>query len=250
MYIPETSKEEKINYLKGLIRDNSQMVCILGVGMEIECGGKNLWSNDEAYRIEDEYGHAPEEIYSSSFYATKKQKFYEFYKKEILDQDIHPGTAYAALKKLQDSGKLTAVITRDIDGLPEEAGLENVIRLHGSKNVNQCPKCHKYFDLAYMRKFKGIPLCEECQQPIRPKVMLYGEMVRNDIMTQAANAIRGANVVMLLGTNFGVPMVDSLLQYYEGNKVILITLHEHYNDGNADICIHGKLEDILPQIVI
>ncbi|MCR5735999.1 MAG: NAD-dependent deacetylase [Lachnospiraceae bacterium] len=249
MIISSTATEEKISHLRNLIRDNGQIVCFCGVGMEIECGGKNLWSNDESYRIEEEYGMSPEEIYSGSFYATKKQKFYEFYRKEIMDLDIKPGLGYHAIKHLQDLGKLSAVITHDVLGLPEDAGIYNVIRLHGNRHVNQCPKCHRLYDLEYMRSKKGIPLCDACQAPVRPRVQLHGEMIRNDVLTAASNAVVNANIILILGTNMAAPMVNSLLQYYEGNRVVLITLHEHHSDSAADMCIHGKVEDILPMVV-
>ncbi|MCR4741194.1 MAG: NAD-dependent deacetylase [Lachnospiraceae bacterium] len=249
MAISSEAQEEKINHLRSMIRDNGQILCLCGVGMEIECGGKNLWSNDEAYRIEEEYGLSPEEIYSGSFYATKKQKFYQFYRKEIMDVDIKPGPGYYAIKHLQDLGKLSAVVTHDVLGLPEDAGIYNVIRLHGNRHVNRCPKCHRLFDLSFMREHKGIPLCDECQAPIRPMIQLHGEMVRNDVMTAASNAVVNANIILVLGTNLSQPMVNSLLQYYEGSHMVLITLHEHHSDSNADICIHGKVEDILPMVV-
>ncbi|MCR5107225.1 MAG: NAD-dependent deacetylase [Lachnospiraceae bacterium] len=249
MIISSTAKEDKIRYLRDLIRDSNHIVCLMGVGMEIECGGRNLWSSDEAYRIEDEYGLSPEEILSGAFYSTKKQKFYEFYNKEILHVDIHPGAGYHAIKHLQDIGKLSAVITRDILGLPEEAGINNVIRLRGNRNVNQCPQCHKFYDIGFMRSFKTIPLCTQCQAPIRPRIQLYGEMIRNDVLTAASEAVFNAGIILVLGTNMGSPMVSSLLQYYEGSHKILITLHEHHNDSNADLFIHGKVEDILPKVV-
>ena len=128
--------DDRLLSLKKLIHESNRIVCVLGTGMEIECGLKNLWSSEECYRIEDEYGLAPEELFSAAFYTTKKQKFYEFYRREILDREAEPGPGYIAIKKLQDMGKLSACIVHDINGLAEEAGISNVINIRGSIKVN------------------------------------------------------------------------------------------------------------------
>lgn len=239
--------DSRLKALQTLIRESDRIVCLMGVGMEIECGLKNLWSSEECYRIEDEYGLAPEELFSAEFYTTKKQKFYEFYRREILEREAEPGPAYAAIKKLQDMGKLYGCITHDINDLATTAGIKDVIRLHGSIRVNECPKCYQSYTLQYMKSQKGIPLCTKCQAPIRPRVQLRGEMVRNDIMTMAADAIIGADLLLVLGTNMHHPMVRTFLQYYAGNRVVLITLHEHFSDGFADLCIHGRVDEVLPK---
>ncbi|MCR4658183.1 MAG: hypothetical protein K5770_18440 [Lachnospiraceae bacterium] len=243
------SEEEKLENLRALIRDNDNIVAMLGTGMEIECGLKNLWSSEECYRIEDEYGLSPEELFSAAFYTTKKQKFYKFYRREILDSEAHPGPGYYAVKKLEDMGKLSACIVHDISGLAEEAGIKNIINIRGSIRTNECPKCYKKYSLNYMKRSKGIPLCEKCQVPIRPRVLLRGEMMRNDVMTKAADAVRDASLVLILGTNMNHPIVRTFLQYYEGEHVILITLHNHFSDSLAEMCIHGKVDEILPKAI-
>ena len=240
---------DKLESLRAMLKGSDKIVAMLGTGMEIECGLKNLWSSEECYRIEDKYGLSPEELFSAAFYVTKKQKFYNFYKHEILDREAHPGAGYFAIKKLQDEGKLTSCIVHDISGLAEEAGLHNVIDIRGSIRVNECPKCYRGYSLQYMKEAKGIPLCEDCQVPIRPRVLLHGEMVRNDLLTMAADAMREASVALILGTNMHHPLVKTCLQYFEGEHVVLITLHEHFSDSIAELCIHGKVDEILPQVV-
>ena len=243
------SQEEKIASLRAMIKDSTNIVAMLGVGMEIECGLRNLSSSEECYRIEEEYGLSPEELFSAAFYTTKKQKFYEFYRREILDREAHPGPGYHAIKRLQEMGKLPACIVHDISGLAEEAGIFNIIDIRGSIRVNECPKCYRGYSLQYMKEAKGIPLCEDCQVPIRPRVLLHGEMMRNDLMTMAADAMRQASMVLLLGTNMNHPLVKTFLQYYEGEHVVLITLHEHYSDDLAELCIHGRVDEILPTVI-
>ncbi len=249
MGVSSSLRDDKLNGLRTVIKDSDRIVCMLGVGMEIECGLKNIWSSEECYRIEDEYGLSPEELYSAAFYTTKKQKFYEFYRNEILNREALPGPGYKAVKKLQDMGKLYSCIAHDISGLAIEAGIKNVIEIHGSIRINECPKCYKSYSLHYMRSKKGIPLCENCQAPIRPRVQLRGEMMRNDLLTAAADAISLADTVMILGSNMHHPMVRSFLQYFVGDHVVLITLHEHFSDSQADICVHGRVDEILPRVI-
>lgn len=244
-----SDESDKIESLRALIKDNDNIVAMLGVGMEIECGLKNLFSSEECYRIEEEYGLSPEELFSAAFYTTKKQKFYNFYKKEILDREASPGPGYFAVKKLQEMGKLSACIVHNISGLADEAGIFNIIDIRGNIRVNECPKCYRGYSLKYMKESKGIPLCRECQVPIRPRVLLRGEMMRNDLMTMAADAVRDASMVLILGTKMNDPLVRSFLQYYEGEHVALITLHKHFSDDLAEICIHGKVDEILPQVI-
>lgn len=243
------TKERQIEKLRRMIEANNQIVCLLGVGMGMECGLKNRWCNEEAYRVEQEYGYSPEEIYSAVFYSTKKEEFFKYYKKECLYLDVQPSEAHYSLLKLEKSGKLKACITHNINCMAVKAGLKNVIALHGSIHDNECPKCHKKYSAVYMKNSVGVPLCESCKQPIRPLVKLRGEMIRNDKMTLAANACQAADMVLVLGTNLNHPMVKSFLYYYTGNKVVLITKHEHYTDKLADLCIYGEVREILPQAI-
>lgn len=243
------TKERQIDKLRRMIEANDHIVCLLGVGMGMECGLKNRWCNEEAYRVEEEYGYSPEEIYSAGFYSTKTEEFFKYYKRECLDLDVQPSEAHYSLLKLEQAGKLTACITHNINCMAVKAGLKNVIELHGSVHDNECPKCHKKYSAAFIKEAVGVPLCESCKQPIRPHVKLTGEMLRNDKMTLAANACQAAHMVLVLGTNLNHPMVKSFLHYYTGDKVVLITKHEHYTDKLADLCIYGEVRKILPQAI-
>lgn len=240
---------EKIEKLKKMIARTDNIVCMLGVGMGMECGLPNRWSNEEAYRVEKEYKCSPEEIYSAVFLSTRTELFYEYYKKECLHLDVKPSEAYDALIKLEKLGKLKASITHNIQSMAAMAGVKNVIELHGSIHDNRCPKCGKQYSAEYMKQAKGVPLCEVCKSPIRPMVKLQGEMIRNDRMTEAANASAQADMIMVLGINLNHPMVKTFTNYYTGNKLILVTKNEHFTDKNADLCIHGEVRNILPLVV-
>ncbi len=240
---------EKIEKLKQIIERTDNIVCMIGVGMGMECGLPNRWSNEEAYRIEKEYRYSPEEIYSAVFYHTRPELFYDYYKKECLHLDVHPSEAYDALIKLEKMGKLRACITHNIQCMAAQAGVKKVIELHGSIHDNRCPKCGRQYPAQYIKDAVGVPLCESCKSPIRPMVKLQGEMMRNDRMTEAANAAAQADVIMVLGINLNHPMVKTFTNYYQGNQLILITKNEHFTDKKADLCIHSEVKSILPLVV-
>ncbi|HKM21705.1 MAG TPA: Sir2 family NAD-dependent protein deacetylase [Lachnospiraceae bacterium] len=240
---------EKIDKLTKMISNSNNIVCMLGIGMGMECGLPNRWSNEEAYRVEREYKYSPEEIYSAVFFNTRTELFYEYYKKECLRLDYTPSVAYDALLRLEATGKLRACITHNIQSMAVKAGLSNVIELHGSIHDNKCPKCGKRYSAEYMRDAVGVPLCEDCKAPIRPLVKLQGEQIRNDRMTEAANVSAEADMIMVLGINLNHPMVKTFTNYYTGSRLVLVTKNEHFTDKNADLCIHDEVKKILPLVI-
>jgi len=240
---------EKLDKLRKMIQSSNNIVCMLGVGMSMECGLPNRWSNEEAYRVEREYKFSPEEIYSAVFYNTRPVLFYEYYKKECLRLGYKPSEAYEALKYLEKVGKLKACVTYNIHSIAVMAGLKNVIELHGTIFDNRCPKCDRRYSAEYIRDAIGVPLCEVCKAPIRPMVKLQGEMIRNDRMTEAANVCSQANMIMVLGINLNNSIVSMLTNYYAGNRLVLITKNEHFTDKKADLCIHDEVKSILPQVI-
>lgn len=243
------STQDKINQIRNVIGVSKNIVCLTGIGVAMECGAVNFLHEDQAYRIEDKYHYSPEEIYSTGFYSAKKEKFFEFYKEEILTQPIHKSACIDAIKRLDEKGNMYACVTRNIYGLERSAGVSNVIELYGGIHENWCTKCHKIFGVTYMKNSKGVPVCDGCGATLRPGVRLFGEMIRNDVLTKAANAYIKADVLIVLGTNLYDSMVKNALRYYHGEKLILITKHQHFTDKKADIIIHEEVNKILPKIV-
>lgn len=242
--------KEHIEQLKNEIAQASNIVCLAGIGLCIESGYPNRFSNDEAYRVEEIYGYSPEEIYSVTFYNTKNKLFFDYYRNEFLSRlDYKPSNAHYALKQLEDQGKLSSVITYTSDGLLKKAGIKSVVELLGSIHDNECPKCHRKYSAEFIRDYNGVPLCEECKRAIRPMVTLFGETMRNDYMTEAANACQNADMIIVAGINMNYPLVKSYLQYYKGDKVALITKNEHHTDEQAQLCIYGEVREILPKVV-
>jgi len=243
------SLEEKLDYAKRLLEKSQNVVCLSGIGVVMECGALNFNNDEVAYRIEEEYDRCPEEIMSSVFYNVRMKQFYEFYKKEILNAKLTPTASYDALRRLQESGKLNACITYNIYGLASRMGIHNVYELDGTIHNNWCSKCGKTFSMEYLRDSDGAPTCDACKGPIRPGIRLHGERMRNDQLTKAANACASADVLLVLGTNLFDDMVQFAVNHYRGDKLILITKHEHFTDKAADLVIHEQVKEILPKIV-
>lgn len=241
--------EQLIERVRNMVRDASQIVVLLGVGTIIESGGENIWSSRECYRLEDIYHKSPDEMMSVGFYSARRDKFFEFYRNEIISANLEPASLYYDLKRLQDQGKVKKIITQNTYGLHNKVGLEGVIELHGNIHNNWCPHCGKKFDLDYIQASKSVPLCDECGTAVRPGIRLFGENIANNLMTEAVNACEGAEIILALGTNMYDNMVKFCTGNYKGNKLILLTKEEHYMDKYADIVIHDKVCNSLPQII-
>ncbi len=242
-------QETVTNHVKNLIAQADNIVCVTGLGTVVESGGVDIWSGDELYRIETEYKESPEEMLSAGVYATRKERFYKFYKNEVIKTLPVPSETFRALKKLQDVGKLRAVISMNIYGLEYQSGLHNVIEFQGSIYTNYCPMCKKNFTLDYISESKGVPVCDHCKEALRPDLRLFGESVRNDRMTDAAVACSNADLVLVLGTNLYGSKVRYSTGHYVGDKLILINSEEHFTDRYADYVIHGQCKDVLPKLV-
>lgn len=241
--------ERVINFIRKKIKDSHNIVAVLGIEMLVEGGGCDLDSNDENYRVEEEYGFCPEDMLSTSFFNAKVEKFYRFYKKEILGMQLHSTMAYDALMRLQSRGKLSAVICQNFHGIPQDINLNNVIDLNGNININQCPHCDKDFDLHYIVHAKGIPQCDHCKVAIRPGIRLIGERVDTELMTRAAAACDEADTLLILGKN----MYNDRLEYsaapeHEQLKV-LFTKNEFERNNKVDFIIRDDICKFLPLII-
>lgn len=243
------SQEAVFEYVKTLLSQANKIVCVTGMGTVVESGGVDLWSSERLYRIEKEYNDSPEKLLSAGVYATKKEKYYNFYKKEVLSTLPVPNETYMALKKLQEQGKLHATISMNIYGLELQAGLRKVIEFQGSVYDNDCPLCRKKYSLDYIRNAEGVPVCEACKVALRPGLRLFGENVRNDRMTDAAVACSEADVVLVLGTNLYSSKVQYATGHYTGDKLILINESEHFADKYADYVLYGKCNELLPKLL-
>ena len=162
---------------------------------------------------------------------------------------MEPSEGFTALAELERKGQLQYSITNNVYDLPERAGCKNVLNLHGTIFDNECPRCGKKYLMEYIRDAKKIPLCEKCQIPVRPKVMLFGEQVDNQLMTKAVNEISKADVLLLLGTTFSSGLCEQYVKYFEGSSLILINSQEHFMDEKADVILREEVKTALPKIV-
>lgn len=232
-----------------VLRESRYTVVLSGVELMKESGYPLLRDGDESYEIEEKYGYSFEEIFSSSFYSARKERFFRFYKEVILKAaEIPPGQGFYDLKQLQDYGLIHSIITRRIAGVEDRAGCRNVINLKGTIFHNTCPNCGREYPMEYIRDAKGVPLCEQCLVAIRPDVCLFGEMIDNGLMTRAAKEIEKADVVLVLGSSLHSPLCSQMLQYYSGTNLILVTESEHYSDQQADIIVYGRSDDFLRRL--
>lgn len=232
--------------IREIIADSSNIVCLLGLKVSMDCGCLNYRQEDGLYDLEQRYGYAPEEIFSASFYNTRPRQFFEFYKNEILGRPGTPDACHHTLAKMEQDGILKAIVTRELFGLSKRAGCNNVMELHGNIYNNRCPRCGKEYHIDYMKAADPIPLCEKCGIPVRPQVCMMGEMLNSQIIAQAAVQVEQADTLLVLGCHLHSPLADNFLPYYKGSRLILINEEKHFLDNRADFVLNEKPSDILP----
>jgi NAD-dependent deacetylase len=245
----EETDERIVEYIRRKIRDSKKIVAFLGIEMLVESGGYNLDSNEEHYRVEETYGYSPEDILTNSFFNSKPDKFYNFYKREILGMKTHINPGYEALIKLEAQGKLGAVITQNYHGLPEGVKFKKFIELNGSMYRNKCPRCGMNYDLNYVIHSKGIPICDECKTAIRPDIRLLGERANTKLMTDVAVACEGSDIILFLGTNIFNERLEFQVNPDDDQLIILFTKDELLNNKLVDFVIREDISTFLPKVI-
>lgn len=235
--------------LKEVIQQSDNIVFFGGAGVSTESGIPDFRSETGIYNTIKQYQHSPEEILSHSFFMAHPDIFYDFYKSTMLYLDAKPNAAHLALAKLEAMGKLKAVITQNIDGLHQLAGSKRVYELHGTVHRNYCMRCHESYDTEYILKADGVPRCEKCGGIIKPDVVLYEEGLNEMTITASLNAIRKADVLIIGGTSLNVYPAAGFIQYYTGNKLVLINKSETPYDRKADFLIHDSIGEVLGAVV-
>lgn len=241
---------EKLRCLQQMIDRSQYLVCLMGVWVSSECGCTNYRDEKDSYKIEQKYGYSPDEMFNTGFFHTRPQRFYEFYKNDMVNFVGEIGPGLMTLKKLEEQGKLKAIITRDIFSLAKRAGCQNVHELHGSVFDNYCQHCGKYYPLEYVLESKGIPKCDVCGSMIRPGVSMVGEMVDNSRISMAAQEVRQADTLMVLGSSLKSALSSMFLRDFQGRNLILLNSNAYLGDSQADLVIHGKPMDILKDLGI
>ena len=235
-----------VEKLKEIVHNSNNIVFFGGAGVSTESGIPDFRSVDGLYN--QKYDYPPETILSHTFYRQKPEEFFRFYQDKMLCLTAKPNAAHLKLAKWEAEGKLKAVITQNIDGLHQAAGSKRVLELHGSVLRNYCERCGKFFDAEYMLHAQGVPKCDACGGPIKPDVVLYEEGLDNKTITDAISYISNADVLIIGGTSLVVYPAAGLIDYYKGNKLILVNKTPTARDSVADLVVQGSIGEIFSQL--
>ena len=236
--------QEKIGILKRWVEESDTIVFFGGAGVSTESGIPDFRSTDGLYN--QQYDYPPETILSHSFFVSRPEEFYRFYRAKMLCTDAEPNGAHRKLAEWERQGKLRAVITQNIDGLHQKAGSETVLELHGSVLRNYCLRCGKFHGVETIQNSSGVPHCD-CGGMIKPDVVLYEEGLDEDTIARAVSAIRKADMLIIGGTSLTVYPAAGLVQYYRGSKLVVINKTQLPGTG-ADLTICAPIGEVLSQL--
>lgn len=234
-----------VSEFKKMIENSSNVVFFGGAGVSTESGIPDFRSVDGLYN--QKWKYPPETILSRTFFSRDPEEYYRFHREKLVIENVKPNTAHIKLAELEAEGKLKAVITQNIDGLHQQAGSKNVLELHGSILRAYCSRCRKPYPADVINYGTGVPRCS-CGGVIRPDIVLYEEPLDEDVMMSAIRYIRNADVLIVGGTSLNVYPAAGLINYYRGNKLVLINLSETPYDSYADLIIHEKIGQVFSQI--
>ncbi len=237
---------EAINELKDIVKKYDNIVFFGGAGVSTESGIPDFRSVDGLYH--QQYAYPPETILSHSFYRSKPEEFYRFYRNKMLFPTAKPNAAHLKLAQLEQAGKVCAVITQNIDGLHQAAGSKVVLELHGSVLRNYCEDCGEFHDLQYLMDSTGVPKCKNCGGPVKPDVVLYEEGLNQKTLNAAVNYIHNADVLIIGGTSLAVYPAAGLIDYFNGDKLVVINKSATPRDAHADLLISAPIGEVFEQL--
>lgn len=237
---------QEVQELQRIIDTYDNIVFFGGAGVSTESGIPDFRSTDGLYN--QEYDYPPETILSHTFFVRNPEEFYRFYRAKMLCLDAEPNAAHKKLAELEAAGKLKAVVTQNIDGLHQKAGSKKVLELHGSVHRNFCTKCHAFYDAENMLHTTGVARCSRCGGIIKPDVVLYEECLDDAVISESIDAITRAQVMIVGGTSLVVYPAAGLLQYFRGEKLIVINKGATSADRNADLVIQQPIGEVLSKI--
>lgn len=236
---------DKIEKLNEMLRNSENVVFFGGAGVSTESGIPDFRSVDGLYN--QKYDFPPETILSDTFFFGNTEEFFRFYRDKMLCLDAQPNAAHLKLAELEKAGKLSAVVTQNIDGLHQKAGSKRVYELHGSVHRNYCLKCGKSYSAEFILNSKGVPCCG-CGGLIKPDVVLYGEQLDNAVVTGATKAIAECDMLIIGGTSLAVYPAAGLINYYRGKRLVIINMSPTGADSSADLLIEERIGEVLSKI--
>ena len=239
--------------LTKILKESDNIVFFGGAGVSTESNIPDFRSEQGLYNAQQAYGMSPEQMISHSFFMRDTETFFDYYKNNMVYPEAEPNPAHLALAKLEEMGKLRAVVTQNIDGLHQKAGSRTVYELHGSVLRNNCMQCGAFYDLDYVmdpEHCRGhIPVCDKCGGTVKPDVVLYEEALDDAQIRGAVDAIRAADTLIIGGTSLVVYPAAGFVNYFNGKHLVLINKSSTSYDGRADLVIHEPIGEVLKQAV-
>ena len=240
---------DKLKELQEIIDQSQKIVFFGGAGVSTESNIPDFRSSDGVYSVTLGRHFTAEQLVSHIMFERYPEDFFNFYKKYLLYPDAKPNAAHRYLAWLEETGKLKAVVTQNIDSLHEMAGSKKVLKLHGSADRNYCTGCQRFYDLESFLALEGpVPLCLDCGKIVKPDVTLYEEPLDMDVFSQAAKAIQEADLLIIGGTSLVVYPAASLIQYFQGEKLVVINKTSIPQDKQADLVIEGKIGQVFSRL--
>lgn len=229
------------------IDESNNIVFFGGAGVSTESGIPDFRSVDGLYN--QKYDYPPETILSHTFYMEKTDEFFRFYRDKMLELDAKPNAAHLKLAELEAAGKLKAVVTQNIDGLHQAAGSKKVLELHGSVHRNYCLKCGKFYNARQIKAMDGVPFCD-CGGQVKPDVVLYEEGLDTDTIRESISCISSADMLIIGGTSLAVYPAAGLIDYYRGDKLVLINKSATPMDRRANLLIQDSIGKVFSQLKV
>lgn len=240
--------EKETEQLQKMIDESRKIVFFGGAGVSTESNIPDFRSADGIYH--QSYKYSPEQVVSHSLFMGHTDAFYEFYKEKMMILDAKPNAAHLKLAELEQAGKLSAVVTQNIDGLHQAAGSKTVYELHGSIMRNYCMDCHAFYDAPYVKYAKGSPRCEKCGGLVKPDVVLYEEGLDSDVIQGAIRAITNADMLIIGGTSLVVYPAAGFIDYFQGKYLVVINKSETGRAVRADLTISAPIGQIMSRIQV
>lgn len=239
--------QKQIAALQQMIDESNRIVFFGGAGVSTESGIPDFRSVDGLYN--QKYKFPPETILSHSFFLSQTKEFYRFYQDKMLALDAQPNAAHRKLAELEQAGKLTAVITQNIDGLHQAAGSKTVLELHGSVHRNYCQRCGKFYDAHYVKQCGGVPKCE-CGGTLKPDVVLYEESLDQKTLNDSVRHLSQADMMIIGGTSLAVYPAAGLIHYFNGKNLVVINKGQTQRSTGANLTIDAPIGAVMEQIVV
>ncbi|MDM0964134.1 NAD-dependent protein deacylase [Clostridium perfringens] len=240
---------DKIKQLSEIIKNSNNIVFFGGAGVSTASNIPDFRSSNGLFNEKLNITFTPEQLVSHSFFERYPEEFFNFYKAKLIYPNAKPNEAHIALAKLEEMGKLKAIVTQNIDGLHQRAGSKNVFELHGSVLRNYCMDCHTFYDEKFILDSKGVPTCTKCGGIVKPDLVLYEEPLDDNVIRDAIDAISKADTLIIGGTSLVVYPAAGLINYFKGKNLVLINKSSTFADSKADLIINANISNVFAEVM-